>query len=231
MERLPKLLERLCGIDGIEMIRLLYCYPEEITDELIDVMAKNDKIMNYLDIPIQSGSDRILKLMGRKTNSTDIRALVGKLRDRIPDICIRTTLISGFPGENANDHEESLKRVKDMRFDRLGVFTYSCEENTPAASMKEQIPEKIKEKRRDEIMAMQQEISAAITEKLIGCTLKTIIEGSIPEDGIYVGRTYRDAPDVDGYLLINSERELMSGDIVDVFITDSDEYDLIGEIR
>lgn len=227
---LPELLHKICEIDGIEIIRILYLYPEEITDELIECIATEEKIANYVDIPIQSGSDKILKLMGRKTSRKDIYDLVSKLRGKIPDISLRTTLITGFPGESESDFEDSVRLVKDLEFDRLGVFTYSQEENTPAASMDNQIDEEIKEKRREEIMLLQQSITFSKNQSMVGRKLDAIVEGSIPEDGIYVGRTYRDVPDVDGYLFINSEKELMSGDIVKVLITEANDYDLVGDV-
>lgn len=227
---LPELLHRLCEIKELRMLRLLYCYPEEITDELIDVIVSESKIMHYLDIPIQSGSDRILKLMGRKTTASDIRCLVDKLRTKIPDICLRTTLISGFPGETQEDHQASLDMVKELRFDRLGVFTYSKEEGTPAARMKGQVLKSVKQKRRNELMRSAAQIAFEINEGLIGKELEAIIEGFLPKEGIYVARTYRDAPGVDGYLFVSTSKELMSGDIVAVRITGTNEYDLIGEL-
>ena len=227
---LPELLRKLCQIEDIKIIRLLYCYPEEITDELIDVISKEPKIAHYLDMPIQSGSDDILKSMGRCTNYEELKALVTKLRNKIPDICLRTTLITGFPGETKNDHEASLKLVNELKFDRLGAFTYSREENTIASKMKNQVSERVKKSRYKEIMAAQQEITFAKNAELVGRRLSAIIEGYLPGDQVYVGRTYRDAPDVDGYLFINSSRELLSGDIVDVLITDAVEYDLIGDM-
>lgn len=226
---LPELLHKLCLIEGLEIIRILYLYPEEINDELIETIANEPKIADYLDIPIQSGADNVLKMMGRKTSSADIYSLVDKLREAIPDIALRTTLISGFPGETREDHESTMKMVRDLKFDHLGVFTYSREENTPAASWDNQVDEAEKERRRDEIMALQKEIATLKTKALVGRKLRTIIDGAIPEEGIYVGRTYRDIPEIDGYVFIDSERELISGQIVDVTITGSDEYDLIGE--
>ena len=225
---LPKLLKRLARIEGLEIIRLLYCYPEEITDELIEVMADEPKIAHYIDIPIQSGSDYILKRMGRRTTASQISELVDKMRKKIPDICIRTTLISGFPKEGIRHHKETLKMVKDLRFDRLGVFTYSREEGTPASKMKGQVWTFIKKIRRNEIMKTQQKIAFEKTEALVGSRMKVLIEGYIPEDNIYVGRTYRDAPGVDGLIFVNSDRELMSGDYVWAYVTDFNEYDLIG---
>lgn len=227
---LPELLGKLCKIDGLMWIRILYCYPEEITEELIQVMKEEEKICHYLDIPVQSGSDDVLKRMGRKTDSAQIRNKIEKLRKEIPDICIRTTLISGFPGETPDNHEETMEFVNEVSFDRLGVFTYSAEEDTPAAKMPDQIPEEIKEYRRDEIMELQQEIAFDAAQKMKGRRIKAMIEGKVADEDAYVARTYKDAPGVDGYLFINTDRQLMSGDFVDVVITGSNEYDLIGEL-
>lgn len=227
---LPLLLEKLCKIEGFEWIRILYCYPEEITEELIQVIRKEDKICNYLDIPVQSGSDVVLKRMGRRTDAAQIRRIVSMLREQIPDICIRTTLIAGFPGETDEDHETTLAFVNEMEFDRLGVFTYSQEEDTPAAQMPDQVEEIVKEKRREEIMELQQEIAFEAAGKMIGRKVKAMIEGRMEEENVYVARTYKDAPGIDGYLFINSERQFLSGDFVEVVITASNEYDLIGEI-
>ncbi|MDD6491851.1 MAG: 30S ribosomal protein S12 methylthiotransferase RimO [Firmicutes bacterium] len=229
-KRLPLLLRNLCRIEGLEWIRVLYCYPEEITEELIQVIGEEKKICHYLDIPIQSGSDAVLKRMGRRTDTAQIKAMVQRLREKIPDICIRTTLISGFPGETEEDHEKTMMFVDEMEFDRLGVFAYSEEEGTPAAQMPEQVPEEIKEQRRDEIMELQQEIAFDEADQMIGRRLKAMIEGKVADEDAYVARTYKDAPSVDGYLFVNTERQLMSGDFVDVVITGSNEYDLIGEI-
>ena len=225
-----KLINKLSEIEELRWIRVLYCYPEEITDELIDVIKNNPKVVHYLDLPIQSGSDRILKLMGRRTNKKEITELVAKLRTAVPDICLRTTLITGFPEETDKDHEESVKFVEELKFDRLGVFTYSREENTPAGEMKKQIPQRIKNRRRDDIMKRQQSISLSSSQKMIGRTLDVLVEGYIPDEGVYAGRSYKDAPDVDGYVFISSDKELMSGDFVSVKITDCSEYDLIGEL-
>lgn len=227
---LPELLKSLCRIEGLSWIRLLYCYPEEITDELIKVIREEEKICNYLDIPIQSGSDRILKRMGRRTDSRQIGDLIRHLREEIPDICIRTTLIAGFPGESKEDHEETMAFVDEMEFDRLGVFTYSPEEDTPAATMPDQIPEEIKQQRYDEIMELQQEIAFETAERMTGQTMEVMIEGRMPEEDVYVARTYRDAPNVDGYLFLHADRQFLSGDLVKVIVTGSNEYDLIGEI-
>lgn len=228
---LPELLKELCRIEGLLWIRILYCYPEEITEELIQVIREEKKICRYLDIPIQSGSDTVLKRMGRKTNKEQIKVMIGKLREEIPDICLRTTLISGFPGETEKDHEETLAFVDEMEFDRLGVFAYSEEEDTPAALMPEQIPEEVKQRRREELMELQQEIAFEAAEKMVGRKLTAMIEGKVAEEDVYVARTYKDAPGVDGYLFINTERQLMSGDFVEALITGSNEYDLTGEIE
>lgn len=239
---LPELLSKLCRIDGFEWIRIMYCYPEEITDELIEVMKKEPKICHYLDLPIQSGSDAILRKMGRRTDNADIRRIVEKLRAQIPDICLRTTLISGFPGETADDHNQTMKLISDLKFDRLGVFTYSPEEDTVAAAMEDQVPERTKKTRRTKLMKMQQEFAFEGAKKMVGRKLKAIIEGRIGDEDpdtddqgrplyTYVARTYKDSPDIDGFLFIeNVPYDLMSGKFVDVKITGSDEYDLIGEL-
>lgn len=227
---LPKLLHKLCEIDGLYWIRILYCYPEEITDELIETIRTEDKICNYLDIPIQHASDRILKRMGRRTNQQELREMVEKLRKAIPDICLRTTLITGFPGETQEDHEELLAFVDEMEFDRLGVFTYSPEEDTPAATFADQIEEEIKTDRQADIMELQQEIAFEKAEDMIGRTVLAMIEGKVPDEHAYVARTYKDAPNVDGFLFIQASEELMTGDFVRAKITGSYEYDLIGEI-
>ncbi|MBP3783596.1 MAG: 30S ribosomal protein S12 methylthiotransferase RimO [Butyrivibrio sp.] len=232
---LPELLHKLCEIEGFRWIRVLYCYPEEINDELIECMKSEPKICNYLDLPIQSGSDDVLKRMGRRTNNAEIRQLVKHLREEIPDICLRTTLISGFPGETAADHKQTMELVRDLRFDRLGVFTYSQEEDTPAATMEGQVSERTKTMRRNQLMKLQQEIAFEAAKDMIGKTVDAVIEGRVTDadddDGLtYVARTYKDAPDIDGYLFITGmQRELMTGDYVKVLITGSNEYDLIGE--
>lgn len=228
---LPKLLRELCKIEDLKWIRLLYCYPEEITDELIEVIKEEPKICHYLDIPVQSGSDAVLKKMGRRTDSGQIRDMVNKLRGAIPDICIRTTLITGFPGETDEDHENTLDFVDEMEFDRLGVFTYSQEEDTPAAGMPDQVEEDVKAARQAEIMELQQEIAFEAAKNMIGRRVEAMIEGKMTDEDAYVARTYKDAPGVDGYLFIMTERQLMSGDFVNVVITGSNEYDLIGEIE
>lgn len=226
---LPTLLDRLCELEDLKWIRILYCYPEEITDELIDTIRKQPKICHYLDIPIQHASDQILKRMGRRTSENDLRNIIGTLRKEIPDICLRTTLITGFPGETQEDHEILYRFVNEMEFDRLGVFTYSPEENTPAAKMPEQIDEKVKEERREELMELQQAIAFENAEKMVGTVLEAVVEGYLPEDDVYVARSYMDAPGVDGYLFVYTDRQLMSGDYIQVEVFDSREYDLIGK--
>lgn len=227
---LPELLTKLCEIEGIEWIRILYCYPEEITDELITVMKKEKKICHYLDIPIQHSEDTILKRMGRRTNRAELVSLVEKLRKEIPDIVLRTTLITGFPGETEEEFKNMVDFVDSMEFDRLGVFPYSAEEGTKAAEMDGQITEEVKESRRDEIMALQQEISADKAASRIDDEMSVLIEGYLYEDDIYIGRTYMDAPKVDGNVFVRAEEELISGDIVPVRITGANEYDLMGDV-
>lgn len=227
---LPKLLDELSKIDELKWIRILYCYPEEITDELIDAIKRNPKVCNYLDMPIQHGANDVLRRMGRWTNREQIENTVSKLRKEIPDIVLRTTLITGFPGETEEDFEQLKEFVEKMQFDRLGVFTYSREEDTPAAEMDEQIEEEIKASRRDEIMQIQQDIAFDKSNSRVGEIYEVMIEGKLPDEGVYIARTYMDAPDVDGYVFIQSDYNLDSGDFVKVEITRSDEYDLIGEI-
>lgn len=227
---LPELLTKLCEIEGIEWIRILYCYPEEITDELIAVMKKEKKICHYLDIPIQHSEDTILKRMGRRTNRAELVSLVEKLRKEIPGIVLRTTLITGFPGETEEEFKNMVDFVDSMEFDRLGVFPYSAEEGTKAAEMDGQITEEVKESRRDEIMALQQEISADKAASRIDDEMSVLIEGYLYEDDIYIGRTYMDAPKVDGNVFVRAEEELISGDIVPVRITGANEYDLMGDV-
>lgn len=227
---LPRLLHELCKIDGLYWIRILYCYPEEITDELIETIRTEEKVCHYLDIPIQHASDNILKRMGRRTNQAELRDMIARLRERIPDICLRTTLITGFPGETQEDHEELMAFVDEMEFDRLGVFTYSAEEDTPAAEFEDQIEEEIKKDRQAEIMELQQEIAFEKAENAVGRTVLAMIEGRLPDENAYAARTYMDAPNVDGLVFVQTSRELMTGDFVKVKITGSYEYDLIGEI-
>lgn len=227
---LPDLLLKLAAIEDIRWIRILYCYPEEITEELIDVIAREPKICHYLDIPIQHASDNILRRMGRRTCKEHLREQICKLRERIPDICLRTTLISGFPGESQEDFQELYRFVNEMEFDRLGVFPYSQEEDTVAAQLPDQIAEEVKVARQDELMELQQAIAFEKAEAMIGKKLTVIVEGKVVEEDVYVTRTYRDAPDVDGYLFLHTDRELMSGDFVQACVTDFNAYDLIGEI-
>jgi len=227
---LPKLLRELAKISDIYWIRILYCYPEEITEELIETIATESKVCHYLDIPIQHASDSVLKRMGRRTNQEELRQWIGKLRERIPDICLRTTLISGFPGETQEDFEELYRFVNEMEFDRLGVFPYSREEDTKAAEMPDQIPEEVKAARRDELMELQQAIAFEKAEDMVGRVLDVMVEGKVADEDVYVTRTYRDAPNVDGYLFLDTTATLMTGDFVKVLVTDSNEYDLRGEI-
>ena len=227
---LPELLRKLCQVEGLYWIRLQYCYPEEITPELIQVIKEEEKICHYIDMPIQHASDRILKRMGRRTNQAELRERIDMIRREIPDICLRTTLISGFPGETDEDHEDLMCFVDECEFDRLGVFAYSQEEDTPAAQMPDQVPDEIKEERRDEIMELQQEIAFEKNEAMAGRTLYVMIEGKVADEHAYVGRTYMDAPGVDGLIFVQTIEELMTGDFVPVRVTGALEYDLIGEI-
>ena len=225
------LLKELCKIKGIRWIRILYCYPEEIYDELIQTMKEEKKICHYLDLPIQHASDRVLKRMGRRTTKQELVDIIGRLRREIPDIFLRTTLISGFPGETQEDHEELMEFVDEIEFDRLGVFPYSAEEDTPAATMEDQIPEEVKEARRDEIMELQQEISLEKGESRVGQVLTVMIEGKVSGESAYIGRTYGDAPKVDGYIFVQTGELLMTGDFARVRVTGALEYDLIGELE
>lgn len=227
---LPELLEKLCAINGLYWIRILYCYPEEITDELIQVIKNQDKICNYLDIPVQHAADNVLKNMKRRATLAQLTDIIGRLRKEIPDIVLRTTLISGFPGETEEDHEILKKFVEDMRFDRLGVFAYSPEEGTEAAEMENQVDENIKEERRNELMSIQQDIAFEMSESRIGREMLVMIEGKLADENAYVGRTYMDAPGVDGNIFITTDADLMTGDFVKVKVTGAVEYDLIGEI-
>ncbi|MBD8942492.1 MAG: 30S ribosomal protein S12 methylthiotransferase RimO [Clostridiales bacterium] len=227
---LPDLLKKICKIPGLIWVRILYCYPEEITDELIEVMKNEPKVCHYIDMPIQHASDKILKAMGRRTNRVELTERILKIRKEIPDIVLRTTLISGFPGETEEDHEEMLDFVDEMEFERLGVFAYSPEEDTPAAEMPDQIDEDIKIKRRNEIMELQQEIAFENAENMIGRDLLVMIEGKVVDENAYVGRTYMDCPNVDGNIFITTDEELITGDFVKVKVTGAAEYDLIGEI-
>ena len=224
------LLKKLCQIKGIRWIRILYCYPEEIYDELIQVMKEGKKICHYLDLPIQHCSDRILKRMGRRTSKAQLVEIITKLRKEIPDIVLRTSLITGFPGETEEDHQELMEFVDEMEFDRLGVFTYSPEEDTPAATMKDQVPEELKEERRDEIMELQQEISLDKGNQRIGQEMLVMIEGKVSGESAYIGRTYMDAPKVDGYMFVQTGELMVTGDFAKVRVTGALEYDLIGEL-
>lgn len=228
---LHKLLKELCKIPGIQWIRILYCYPEEIYPELIQTMKEEKKICHYLDLPIQHCSDKILKKMGRRTTKQELIDIVTLLRKEIPDIILRTTLITGFPGETEEDHEELMEFIDTMEFDRLGVFTYSAEEDTPAANMPNQIAEEVKQDRQAELMELQQEISIDKGNGKIGTCVEVMIEGKVADENAYVGRTYGDAPNVDGYIFINTDTELMSGDFARVHVTGALEYDLIGELE
>ncbi len=228
---LPKLLKELCKIDGIEWVRILYCYPEEITEELIDTIKQEPKVCHYLDLPIQHASDRILKLMGRHTTKKDLIDIVTRLREKIPDMVLRTTLITGFPTETEEEHEELVEFVKQMRFERLGVFTYSKEEETAAAKLKPQITARMKKQRQKELMSLQQGLVFERTSSLTGKHYQVLIEGRITqEEDVYIGRTYMDAPSVDGYVFLNSDRELISGDIVTARITGAKGYDLLADM-
>lgn len=224
------LLKKLCRIKGIRWIRVLYCYPEEIYDELIQVMKEEKKICHYLDLPIQHASDKILRRMGRRTTRAQLTEIIHKLRREIPDIVLRTTLITGFPGETEEDHQELMEFVDEMEFDRLGAFTYSPEEGTPAEKMENQVPEEIKENRRDELMELQQEISLEKGNDRIGQELMVMIEGKVSGESAYIARTYGDAPKVDGYLFVQTGELMMTGDFAKVRVTGALEYDLIGEL-
>lgn len=230
-KRLPELIHELSKVSGIQWIRLQYCYPEEITDELIETIKTEEKVCHYLDIPIQHASDAVLKRMGRRTNNAEIRQLIGRLRREIPDIALRTTFISGFPGETEEDHEILMDFVNEMEFERLGVFAYSPEEDTPAFGFENQVPDEVKEERRCEIMELQQDIAFEKSENMKGRVLEVMIEGKVADENAYVGRTYMDSPNVDGLIFVNTGLSLMSGDFVRVRVTGALEYDLIGEVE
>lgn len=227
-KRLPELLKRLCAIEGLKLIRLLYCYPEEITDELIETIASEPKICHYIDMPIQHASDPVLKRMGRRTNGAQIRKTIRKLRKAMPDIAIRTSLITGFPGETDEDHACLMSFLEECRLDRVGVFTYSREENTPAYRMKDRVLKSVANRRRRELMGLQQKIVFEKNAALVGHEFDVIIDGRIPEDGVYVGRTYMDAPGIDSVVFVRSGRDIISGSVVRVLIEDFKNYDLIG---
>ncbi len=228
---LNELLKNICKVDGIEWVRLLYCYPENITDETIEVMASEKKILHYLDMPVQHGSDSVLKRMGRRSTAKLIKEKVEKLRKDMPDIAIRTSIITGFPQENGEEFGALAEFIQDIGFDRLGVFTYSREEGTPAAKMDGQISEELKQERKDIIMDIQRNISAEKCRSFEGKELKVIIEGKLPDDNIYCARSYRDAPEIDGLVFVKSEEELLTGDFVNVLITASSDYDLYGDVK
>ena len=225
---LPELLRKLADIPGIEWIRLMYCYPEEITEESAEAMRDIPQVLHYIDMPIQHASDEILKRMGRRTDRQELTEKIAMLREMMPDICLRTTLITGFPGEKEEDHRALLDFVREMRFDRLGVFTYSKEEGTPAAKMSPQIPARVKKKRQKELMLLQQEIAFEAAQEMEGRVVDALVEGQLVGEHVYLARTYKDAPGIDGALFIETQRELMTGDLVKVKITGSREYDLIG---
>ena len=227
---LDELLRRLNAIEGLEWIRLLYAYPETLTEETIEAMASCEKVCHYIDMPIQHGNDAVLKRMGRKSSQALIREKVARLRAAMPDIAIRTTLIVGFPGETEEEFADLQSFVQEMKFDRLGVFSYSQEEGTVAAEMENQIPEETKEERRDIIMDIQKSIAAALCEKEVGKVMEVLIEGKLPEENIFCGRTRRDAPEIDGLVFVSSEEELYSGDFVTVRIREAGDYDLMGDV-
>lgn len=229
-KRLHVLVRELAKIDGIKWIRLMYCYPEEIYDELIDCFKEEPKLLHYIDMPMQHSEDAILKRMGRRTDQASIETVIGKLREAAPDIAIRTSLIAGFPGETQEDHEALMAFLDEQELDRVGVFTYSREDGTPAATFENQIDEETAEQWRNEIMELQQEISLDKNETFVGKIMQVIIEGYSSDDDVYVGRTYRDAPGVDGLVFVNCDYELMSGQIVDVRINEVGPYDMIGGI-
>lgn len=225
---LPDLLRKLAQIQGIEWIRLMYCYPEEITQEIAEAVRDIPKVLHYIDMPIQHASDEILRRMGRHTDRKELTEKIAMLRKLMPDICLRTTLITGFPGEKEEDHRALLDFVREMRFDRLGVFTYSKEDGTPAAAMSPQIPARVKKKRQKELMLLQQEIAFEAAQEMEGRVVDALVEGQLVGEHVYLARTYKDAPGIDGALFIETQRELMTGDLVKVKITGSREYDLIG---
>lgn len=227
---LHELLKQLNAVEGIEWIRVLYAYPETLTDETIEAMATCEKVCHYIDMPIQHGNDAVLKRMGRKSNQALIREKVAKLRAAMPDIAIRTTLIVGFPGESEEEFEDLMHFVQEMKFDRLGVFSYSQEEGTAAARMENQIEDELKEERRDIIMDIQKNIAASLCEAEVGKVMEVLIEGKLPEERIFCGRTRRDAPDIDGLVFVSSEEELYSGDFVTVKIREAGDYDLMGDV-
>ena len=228
--KLHTLLEELCKINGIEWIRLLYCYPETLTQETIEVMARNEKICHYIDMPIQHGNDGVLKRMGRKTSQMLIKEKIHALREAMPDIAIRTTLIVGFPQESKEEFQDLMNFVEEMKFERLGVFSYSQEEGTPAAIMGNQVDEELKEERKNIVMDLQKNIAAAVCAKEVGKTVTVIVEGKLPEEDIYCARTMKDSPDIDGLVFINTKEELLTGEFIQVEIKEATDYDLMGEV-
>lgn len=229
-KKLPELLTKLSQIEAIEWIRIMYCYPEEITEELADVIRDNKKICNYLDLPIQHCNDEILRKMGRLTNKQQLCDKIEMLRRKIPDIALRTTLISGFPGETDKQHEECITFVKEMKFDRLGVFPFSPEEGTRAAGFEDQVEEEVKNERADAIMQVQQQVIFDKNDSMTGERITAMVDGYIPEDDVYVARTYRDAPDIDGCVFFQAPYEILSGTVVTLMVTDAKGYDLVGEL-
>lgn len=228
---LPELLRKLSEIQDIKWLRILYCYPENVTDELIDEMANNPKILHYVDMPIQHSEDRILKLMGRRSTREGLKKTIAKMREKMPDMCIRTTLITGFPSESQEEFQEQCDFIKEIKFDRLGVFTYSPEEGTPAARMDNQIDEEVKAERKDYLLQLQRGISASVCQKYVGKILEVIVEGKIDgdEDNVYCGRSYRDCYEIDGFVFFKSDEELLAGDFYNIKITEAGDYDLVGE--
>lgn len=227
---LPELLRKLSEIEDIKWLRILYCYPENITDELIDEMASNPKVLHYLDMPIQHSEDRILKLMGRRSTNAGLKEIIGKMREKMPDMCIRTTLITGFPSETEEEFKAQCNFIEEVKFDRLGVFTYSPEEGTPAARMDNQIDEDVKAERKDYLLQVQKSVSADICQKYVGKVLEVIVEGKIEgDDNVYCGRSYRDCYEIDGFVFFKSEDDLLAGDFYNIKITEAGDYDLIGE--
>ena len=226
---LPELIRQLAALEDLHWIRILYCYPEEIDDALIEALRTEPKLCHYLDLPIQHGADTVLKRMGRRTTSEELRTIIGKLRAAVPDIALRTTLIAGFPGETEEEHQASMDFVREMRFERLGVFTYSREEDTPAFRMKPQVQQRMKVRRQKQLMELQQKIAFEKADAMAGRRLEVMVEGRLEEDDVYVARTYMDAPDVDGYLFFRDGASHMSGDFVTITVDGANGYDLMGE--
>ena len=227
---LHELIRDLAQIRGIFWIRVLYCYPEEIYEDLIRCMKTEKKFLHYLDLPIQHANDEILRRMGRRTTREDLKRIIRHLRDEIPDIVLRTTLITGFPGESREQFEDVCRFINEMEFNRLGVFPYSQEEGTPAARLPDQIDEETKLSRMDELMELQQEIAFDLENEMIGREMDVMIEGQVAGENAYIARSYGDAPDVDGYVFLNTDETLVTGDFARVRITGASDYDLIGEL-